>query len=265
MAVRKIVQIDEELCDGCGLCVTSCAEGAIQVIDGKARIVKDQYCDGLGACLGECPQGAITIIERDAPEFDQAAAMAHVARIGGKPAAHAAPATAKPMTHAPAVAVHTAHAGGCPGAAMRQFAARPAATRTETGAPSALRQWPVQLHLVSPMAPYFQGADLLLAADCAAFACGDFHARFLEGRALAIACPKLDDPEGYVEKLATMIAHAGLRSITIVMMQVPCCRGLDRLVQQAMAAAGCQVPIRRVVVGIEGEILQDDGDPAALS
>jgi len=143
---------------------------------------------------------------------------------------------------------------------MRQFAPRPSAGQPTPGTPSALRQWPVQLHLVWPEAPYFRDADLLLAADCSAFACGDFHARFLDGRALAIACPKLDDPDGYVEKLAAMIAHAGLRSITIVMMEVPCCHGLDRLVQLAMQKANRQVPVRRVIVSIEGEIVYDEGE-----
>lgn len=263
MAVRKIVKIDEELCNGCGLCVPSCAEGAIQIINGKARLVKDEYCDGLGACLGECPQGAIEIIEREAPEFDEAAAMAHVARVRAPQAGHAVPGHPVNAAHAPAApAARHPVAGSCPGAAMRQFAARPPAGQPTTGAPSALRQWPVQLHLVWPEAPYFRGADLLLAADCAAFACGDFHARFLEGRALAIACPKLDDPDGYVEKLAAMIAHAGLRSITIVMMEVPCCHGLDRLIHLAMERANRQVPIRRVIVGIEGEIMHDEGEPA---
>ncbi|HOM83409.1 MAG TPA: 4Fe-4S binding protein [Armatimonadota bacterium] len=261
MAVRKIVKIDEELCNGCGLCVPSCAEGAIQVIDGKARLVKDEYCDGLGACLGECPQGAIEIIEREAPEFDEAAAMAHVSRMRGPGAGHAAPDHHVNAAHTPAApAARRAATGSCPGAAMRQFAPRPSAGQPTPGTPSALRQWPVQLHLVWPEAPYFRDADLLLAADCSAFACGDFHARFLDGRALAIACPKLDDPDGYVEKLAAMIAHAGLRSITIVMMEVPCCHGLDRLVQLAMQKANRQVPVRRVIVSIEGEIVYDEGE-----
>jgi Pyruvate/2-oxoacid:ferredoxin oxidoreductase delta subunit len=255
MAVRKIVEIDEELCNGCGLCVPSCAEGAIQIVDGKARLVKDLYCDGLGACLGKCPLDAITVIERDADAFDEQAVEHHLARIGRVPqAGHGA---AQPA--AAPVPVHGHGGGGCPGSAMRQFAANaPAATTPSSGSmPSALRQWPVQLHLVSPHAPYFQGADLLLAADCAAFASGDFHARFLEGKALAIACPKLDNPQGYVDKLAAMITESGIRSITIVMMQVPCCRGLEQFVQQAMQIAGTTIPVRRVIVGIEGEILQE--------
>jgi Pyruvate/2-oxoacid:ferredoxin oxidoreductase delta subunit len=257
MAVRKIVQIDEEKCNGCGLCVPSCAEGAIQVVDGKARLVKDQYCDGLGACLGDCPQDAITIVEREADGFDESAVATHLQTLGRTPAPHAHqhPAPA-PAHHAPG---HAHGGGGCPGAAMRQFAARPAAaSAVPSEAPSALRQWPVQLHLVSPLAPYFQDADLLLAADCAAFACGDFHARFLAGKALAIACPKLDDPSGYVEKLAAMITESHLQSITIVMMQVPCCRGLEQMALMAKQVAGIDIPLRRVIVGIEGGILLEE-------
>jgi len=232
MAVRQIVQIDEALCNGCGLCVSSCAEGALQIIDGKARLVKDEYCDGLGACLGECPMGAITIIQRDAPAFDVQAVTAS--------APHA----------------QQAHGDGCPGAMMRHLAAAPAASAT--GTPSALRQWPVQLRLVSPTAPYFRDADLLLAADCAAFACGDFHARFLHAHGVAIACPKLDDPHGYVEKLAAMITDAGIRSITVVMMQVPCCRGLLQMAERAMQAANQRIPLRTVILSLEGAVLTDD-------
>ncbi|MHB9025982.1 MAG: 4Fe-4S binding protein [Armatimonadota bacterium] len=259
MAIRKIIQIDEELCNGCGQCVPSCAEGAIQVIDGKARLVKDQYCDGLGACLGECPTGALTVIERDADEFDEQAVETYLASIGRAPAAHPQHAAAHAVAAPVATAAH-GHGGGCPGSMMRQFAAHPtvaAETVADDTAPSELRQWPVQLHLVSPGAPYFQGADLLLAADCAAFSYGSFHRDFIAGRAVAIACPKLDDPSGYVEKLAAMITESGIKSITVVMMQVPCCGGLERMVQMAMQHAGKQVPVRRVIVGLQGEILED--------
>lgn len=268
MAVRKIVHIDEERCDGCGVCVPSCAEGAIQVIDGKARLVKDQYCDGLGACLGDCPQGAITIIEREADEFDMRAVEEHLERLGLDTAAHHArhhtPPAGQPApgwrasVPRPGAGAHA----GCPGSATRQFEAPRPVAGAAGEVPSALRQWPVQLHLVSPLAPYFVEADVLLAADCAAYACGDFHARYLDGRALAIACPKLDDPTGYVEKLAAMIAESRIRSLTIVMMQVPCCRGLERLVAEAMEVADRQVPVRRVIIGIEGDVLHDDGDTA---
>lgn len=255
MALRKIVEIDEERCDGCGLCVSSCAEGAIQVINGKARLVREEYCDGLGACLGECPRGALRVMEREAADFDPRAVAHHLALLGRQPieqGPHAPGATERK----PLRPVQTLQ--GCPGSAMHQFAEPPGAS-SPAASPSALRQWPIQLHLVSPQAPYYQGADLLLAADCTAFACGDFHARYLEGRALAIACPKLDDPSGYVEKLAALIRDAGVRTITVVRMQVPCCGGLERLVEEAMTLAGCEVPIRRVVVGLQGKILRDEG------
>lgn len=245
MAVRKIVQIDESRCNGCGLCVGSCAEGAIQLIDGKARLVKDDYCDGLGACLGECPMDAIAIVEREAPEFDERAVESHLAQIGRKPA----PSHAEHAGHA--------HGGGCPGSMLRQFAAQPAAGAPVGDVPSTLRQWPVQLHLVPPTAPYLRGADLLVAADCTAFAYGDFHRQFLQDHAVVIACPKLDDPSGYVEKLAMMISDGGVRSITVVTMQVPCCRGLERMVDMAVQTAETAIPVRRVIIGIEGGVLSD--------
>ena len=239
MATRKIVEIDAERCNGCGQCVDACAEGAIRLIDGKARLVKDDYCDGLGACLGECPQGAITIIEREAAAFDEVAVSTHLA---------------DDVQQAPKQPRHQHAGGGCPGSMMRQFSACPGEATPVEGAPSALRQWPVQLHLVSPTAPYFRDADLLLAADCTAFACGDFHARLLADHALAIACPKLDNAQGYVEKLAAMIRDGGVRSITIAMMEVPCCRGLEHMVELALRAAGKAIPVKRVIVGIEGNV-----------
>jgi NAD-dependent dihydropyrimidine dehydrogenase PreA subunit len=256
MAIRDIVQIDPEKCDGCGQCVSACAEGAIQLIDGVAKLVRDDYCDGLGACLGECPRGAITIITRDAPAFDEQAVAKHLQSTGLDPLpAHAQAPVAAALPH-PAVGCST---GGCPGAAMRQFAPR-AAVADNSPAPvaSQLRQWPVQLHLVNPSAPYFQGADLLLAADCAAFAVGDFHARFLKDKALAIACPKLDNVDGYVEKLAAILRDAGAKSLTIVRMQAPCCGGLERLAQLALQQAGVRIPVRRVVVAPDGDTLLDE-------
>lgn len=266
MAVRKIVHIDEELCDGCGDCVPSCAEGAIQIIGGKAKLLADNLCDGLGACLGECPQGAITVLERDADEFDEEAVHRHLAALDG-----------------PAHSPITSHVGpgsgggvpaGCPGSRMMSFAQadpKPVATPpqplaalggasevTKPGA-SELRQWPVQLHLVSPQAPYFQGADVLLAADCAAFSVGDFHTRFLKGRALAVACPKLDQGQDvYVQKLTAMIDQARIDTLTVLLMEVPCCGGLLRLAQEAAARATRKVPIKRIVVGVRGEVMAED-------
>ncbi|HSV27353.1 MAG TPA: 4Fe-4S binding protein [Sedimentisphaerales bacterium] len=235
MAVRNIVKIDEEKCNGCRLCVTACAEGAIQVVNGKARLVSETYCDGLGACLGHCPQGAIMIEQREAAEFDEKATHEYLERTRQKAASPSPPA-------------------GCPGMAMRNF--RPASVDGPSSggrAPSQLGQWPVQLALVSPGAPYYQGADVILAADCAAFAMGDFHNTLLKGHSLAIACPKLDDTSPYVDKLAAIIQH--IRSLKVVHMEVPCCLGLVRLAQAAIAASGRQMDFQVIKVGLNGNII----------
>jgi Pyruvate/2-oxoacid:ferredoxin oxidoreductase delta subunit len=234
--IRKIVKIDESKCDGCGLCAKACAESAIAIVDGKAKIVKDQYCDGLGACLGHCPQDAISIEEREAEAFDEEA----VKRAQGSPA---------PAPHA--------HGGmGCPGMLARSFR-RPAQTKTEgPDANSELGQWPVQLALLPLQADYYQGVELLLAADCTAFALGAFHAKLLKGRAVAIACPKLDETE-YVEKLSEIIRRNDLRGLLVAHMEVPCCSGLLRIAKQALAASGKSLPFRDVTVGIQGSILSD--------
>lgn len=266
MALRNIIQIDEELCDGCGECVPSCAEGALQIIGGKARLVSDVLCDGLGACLGECPTGALTVIQRDADEFDEHVAMAHVAasapgsirsplRLAAQAPHENTSARVEPMT------LHT-H-GGCPGSRVQSFDGPAAATSgvgvasiTSVPSTSALRQWPVQLHLVPPVAPFFDDKDVLLAADCVPVTVGDFHASFLAGRGLAIACPKLDQhQEVYIQKLTTMIDEGNIRSLTVAIMEVPCCGGLVRMVQQAMAGARRRVPLRIVTVGTRGQIL----------
>jgi NAD-dependent dihydropyrimidine dehydrogenase PreA subunit len=241
---RQIIHIDEDLCDGCGDCVPSCAEGAIQVIDGKAKLVKDALCDGLGACLGDCPQGALTIEERDADEFDEELVEQHLDAVGkDTPAAH----------------VHGG--GGCPGSRTMAFDDEPANAAADTAGerPSELRQWPVQLHLVSPMAPYFQGADVLLTADCVPFAMGDFHRDWLKGHALAIACPKLDQgQEVYLQKLVAMIDEAQINTLKVMIMQVPCCGGLLHMAKTAAAQAKRKVPVKQVVVGLRGEILSED-------
>jgi len=240
MALRNIIRIDEDLCDGCGECVPSCVEGALQVVDGKARLVSDVLCDGLGACLGECPTGALTVIQREAGEFDEAAVTVH---------RHAA------TPHAPA---------GCPSSSARVIPlvetgqGRAAVAAPEPGGRQGLRQWPVQLHLVPPSASFFHGQHVLLAADCVPVAVRDFHAAFLDGRGLAIACPKLDQHlDLYVQKLAAMIDDAGILSLTVAIMEVPCCGGLVRLAEQAMAAASRRIPLRLVKVGIRGDILAD--------
>ncbi len=248
MAKRNIVKIDESKCDGCGLCVTACAEGAIQMIDGKARLVSEIYCDGLGACLGHCPQDAITIEQREAAEFDEAATEEHLKRLDAD-GAQPAPQSPPPKKDAGFV---------CPGMRAMQFD-KTAAPQGPAGAdladrPSQLAQWPVQLHLVSPMAPYFANAELVLTADCVPFAMPDFHEKLLAGRAIAIACPKLDDTTPYVEKLAQLIKHNNLKSLTVVHMEVPCCTGLVRIAQQAIALAGVEVPFKDVTISVQGQI-----------
>lgn len=258
---RKIVKIDEDKCNGCGLCVPACAEGAIQIIDGKARLLAENLCDGLGACLGDCPQDAITIEEREADEFDETAVDAHLKHIGRPAAALAA--------HAPPPA-HAHHGGGCPSVQVRSFVApagggcpsarlmnseRPEEDERPAGAPapSRLAQWPVQLHLVPPAAPFLQGADVLLAADCAPFAYANFHEELLKGKALLIACPKLDNTAPYLDKLVAMIQQSQIRSLTVVHMEVPCCSGLIHLARQALALSGRDIPLETVRIGIRGD------------
>jgi NAD-dependent dihydropyrimidine dehydrogenase PreA subunit len=261
--LRKIVKIDEEKCNGCGLCVPSCAEGAIQVIDGKARLVSEMYCDGLGACLGECPQGALTVENREANEFDPAA----VEKYLGRPATHTAATQAAPAPHdcpgsnvqtlrrsEPAAAPHA-----CPGSMARVLppqAARPAAIPADAEAlPSLLGNWPVQLSLAPIRAPYFAGARLCIAADCAPFAFADFHRQFLVGRTLLIGCPKLDNTELYRQKLAQIFSQNDIQSIDVVHMEVPCCFGLVHLVRLALADSGKDIPLSLTKVGIRGNIV----------
>lgn len=235
MTVRDVITIDEALCDGCGICIPSCAEGALAVVDGKARLIGDRHCDGLGACLGECPQGAISIVRREADDF-----------VG--PAPEPPPETLQPPM------------SSCPGTRPAAFIPFGPASSAVDDQPNSSRlgHWPVQLHLLTPAAPFLTGADLVLAADCAAFAAGDFHERFLRDRALAIACPKLDTrQESYVEKLTGMIDQAEIRSLTVLIMEVPCCGGLVRLAQMAAAGANRHVPITVTVLGTRGNVLAE--------
>jgi Pyruvate/2-oxoacid:ferredoxin oxidoreductase delta subunit len=242
---RQIIHIDEDKCNGCGQCVTACAEGALAIVDGKARLVKESYCDGLGACIGECPQGALVIEERPADEFDEQAVAEHVAHLGGH-AAHEA--ELEPL------------ACGCPGSMAEEL--RPAgahAAPAQVGAPSVsylsqLRNWPVQIHLLPIQAPYYQGADLLLAADCVPFAQPAFHHELLRGRTLAIGCPKLDDAGFYVEKLANILRANDIRSLTVVHMEVPCCFGLAQVAVQALEQSGKHIPMETIVVGRDGTL-----------
>ncbi len=254
---RKIVRIDPDKCNGCGLCVPKCAEGAIRIIDGKARLVAENLCDGLGNCLGTCPRGAITIEERPAEAFDDTAVEAS--------RSHArAPEAAPGAASACAGGTGPLASRGCPGAMLRklkQMADRgaPAAGPAAAPAGSRLGQWPVQLALLPPAGDIWQDADVLIAADCVAYAMGDFHDRLLAGRTLAVACPKLDDVQPYVEKLAAVFAAGGVRSVTVARMEVPCCGGLERLVREALAKADSAIPLDVIVVGIDGRIQNVNG------
>ncbi len=232
MPQRNIIHIDEEKCTGCGLCAEACVEGAIEIIDGKARLVSESYCDGLGACIGECPEGAITIETREAEPFDEEAAKRHQAQQAR--AGHA-----------------------CPGAAAQTIARSSDARDEAEPAESELTHWPVQLKLVAPGAPYFDDADLLLTGDCVPFAMGDFHRRFLRGRPVVVGCPKLDDAEYYVEKMTEILAASTVKSLTVVHMEVPCCFGLRYIAERAAAACGKSIPIRDVTVAIDGSIKEE--------
>jgi NAD-dependent dihydropyrimidine dehydrogenase PreA subunit len=260
--LRKIVRIDEEKCDGCGECVPACAEGAIAVVGGKARLSADVLCDGLGACLGECPRGAITVIERDAAPFDEEAVKAHLLSMGEKVSSRNEPAPHAPTR--PRLTIVSdggpaARGGGCPGS---RPTALPRRAPAAAGAPgpgagtgeSRLAQWPVQLHLVPVSAPWFRGADLLVAADCVPFAYARFHDDLLAGRALVVGCPKLDDLGAYVEKLGRICASNDLRSVTVVRMEVPCCGGISTAARRAIEASGKDIAFRDVVVGVDGAL-----------
>lgn len=287
---RKIIRIDEDKCDGCGLCIPNCPEGALQVIDGKARLISDLLCDGLGACLGECPKGAIVIEERAAVPYDEKKVMVNMVKKGGNTVkAHLKhlkdhgqadllkqalaflkekgipdPLEEKGGAHGvkqkPEAAGRTSC--GCPGAREMTFDRKDSGEESGLGETAAvqsvqsqLRQWPVQLHLVSPLAPYFKKADVVLAADCAAYAYGDFHNTFLKGKALAIACPKLDTGrEIYIEKIKSLIDDAQVNTLTVVTMEVPCCSGLVAMVQAALGGTKRKVPVKHVVIGIQGDI-----------
>lgn len=244
MALRNIVKIDEDKCNGCGRCVSACAEGAIQMIDGKARLISEIYCDGLGACLDCCPVDAIAIEQREAAEFDEEATKKYLEELAANKAAHEKQkAAAKP-----------AGFSGCPGMKMMNFD-KPANADATGDVSSQLTQWPVQLKLVSPAAPYFAGADIMLVADCVAFAMGNFHEKLLKGKAIAIACPKLDDRAGYVEKLADILTTAKPKSLTVVHMEVPCCSGLGMMAQAAIELAGSDLQIQDITISLRGEVI----------
>ncbi len=242
---RKIIEIDEELCDGCGNCVTACEEGAIQIIDGVAKVVNDVFCDGLGACIGDCPLDALKIVEREAEPFDEAAVAEHL----------------KTLETADAPKEETM-ACGCPSSRMQSFepispcaaANKPA---TMQSADSALTHWPIQIALVPPTAPFLKGADLLVAADCVPAACPTYHQELLQGKTMMMGCPKFDDAQAYVEKFAAIFQAADIKSITIAVMEVPCCSGLPMIVKKGLELSGRNIPLEEVVVGIrDGKIIQ---------
>ena len=237
MVLRNIVKIDEKKCNGCGICIPACAEGAIQIIDGKARLVKDIYCDGLGACLGKCPQDAITIIQREAIEFDKKAAEKHVKNIHDTPATHTPP---KENFSTQEI--------------QFKIKEKPSTNIPETRE-SMLSTWPIQLKLIPPHALFLKNANLLIAADCVPFAYSTFHEDMLKDRVLAVGCPKLDDATLYRNKLAAIFREADIRSVTVVNMEVPCCFGLNRLVQEAIELSGKKVPLKQETITIKGEKL----------
>ena len=240
MIKRKIVTIDEEKCDGCGLCIPNCAEGALKIIDGKAKLISDEFCDGLGACLGHCPQDAIKVIEREAATFDEKAVKKHLSHQDEK---------------APQVPIQENLQCSCPGSAVQDRRdEKSSQTTVEAGKlQSELRQWPIQLHLVPLTAPYLKNADLLIAADCVPFAYADFHRDFLKDKALVIGCPKLDDAEFYVEKLTNILKSNDIKSITIVNMEVPCCFGLQRITEDAIKKSGKIITLRQTIITTRGE------------
>lgn len=242
--LRTIIQIDEERCNGCGTCANACHEGAIGMIDGKAKLLRDDYCDGLGNCLPACPTGAITFVEREAAAFDEDAVKAHLSAAN----APEAPAAAEPKPHV----------CGCPGTQSRRIERADASPEPEpcacSSSPSRLSQWPVQIKLVPVNAPYFNGARLLIAADCTAYARADFHERFIKNHVTLIGCPKLDMTD-YAEKLTQILRNNDVKSITVARMEVPCCGGIEHAVKQALQNSGRMIPWQVVTIGTDGEIL----------
>ena len=300
---RTVIKIDEALCNGCGACVSGCHEGALQLIDGKARMVSDLYCDGLGACIGECPVGAIEFETREAEPYNEYAVMERISPKGEKTvrahllhlkAHNEAEYVKQGLDYLKEHNIKIDLSGieetelsvqtelkqnnttpiekkiknnstcGCPGMQERSFVPHIPVhpnqySHNSTEMASQLRQWPVQLHLLNPQAQYFKQADVVLAADCVAYAYGDFHSRFLRDHTLAIACPKLDsNKEAYIEKLTAMIDHSLINTLTVIIMEVPCCGGLLQIAKRAALDAKRRIPIKLIVVGIEGDILKEE-------
>jgi ferredoxin len=256
---RKMINIDEEKCDGCGLCMPACPEGALQIVETpkgpKARVVKESFCDGLGACLGDCPQGALSVEEREVEEYDEEGVIDHIRQkspeLLEKHLAHLKAHADELPQH------HHGHAGtgGCPGAKMLHWKEDKKASAEKVELNSELRQWPVQLHLVPPVAPYFKDADLVIVADCVPFAYPNFHQDFLKDKAIAVGCPKLDQADAYIEKIAQIIKTGKPKSIRVLHMEVPCCFGLIHIVKQAIERSGVEIPFETVKISIAGERL----------
>ncbi len=238
---RKIIEIDDELCDGCGQCIIGCAEGALEIVDGKAKVVADKFCDGLGACIGDCPQEALRIVEREADEFDEIAVEEHLA-------AQEAQKEKEPVA-----------ACGCPSTQLQSFAPTPCQQANEpaiqSSAESTLSHWPIQIHLVPPHAPFLKQADLLVVADCTPLAYPNFQQQFMPGKVVLVGCPKLDDQQAYIDKFAAIFKQADIASVTTTIMEVPCCGGLPYILEQAMKQAGRQIPMETVVISTRGNIL----------
>ncbi len=247
---RPIIRIDETKCTGCGLCVPNCAEGSIEIRDGVAVLVREALCDGLGACLGHCPEGALTLEERDVEAFDEELVEERLAALGREP--HPPPLATGCPSAAP-----RALGGGCPSARPLDLAPARGPAAPGPATPSALGHWPVQLGLLPPTAPFFRGAELLLAADCAPFAYPDFHRDFLVGKALAVACPKLDDTGAHFQKLVGIFRQGGLAGVTILRMEVPCCGGLTGMALAALKESGARLPVREVVLSRDGRVVGD--------
>jgi NAD-dependent dihydropyrimidine dehydrogenase PreA subunit len=274
--LREIIKINEEKCNGCGLCVPNCPEGAIQIIDGKARLVSDLFCDGLGACIGHCPEGAITIEKREAEPYSEKKTMENIVKAGKNTIiAHLKHLKEhneegflkealdilkeKNIEIKPELMESKAHHAGCPGSREMSFGEKKDSQRDGVGSRSSeLKQWPVQLHLVNPNAPYYRKKDVLLAADCTAYAAGDFHRDFMKDKSLAIACPKLDSGKDiYLKKITAMIDEAEINTLTIAMMEVPCCFGLLQVAKEALDNAKRKIPLKSIIISIEGEILEE--------
>ncbi len=254
--LRKIVEIDEELCDGCGMCALACAEGALEIKDGKARIIKESYCDGLGACLSGCPTGAVRIVEREAEGFDPEEVEEHLAVLGREHVLGGRGNGAEKPREAPAQ-FQTPCA--CPSSRIETFAPirdKKTDPRQTDESQSELSHWPVQIKLVPPTAPFLKQAHLLVVSDCAPVALPDFHHRFVRGKAVLLGCPKFDDPQEYVAKFAEIFRTADIRSVTVIDMEVPCCSAMPMIVRKGMEEAGKQVPFEEIVVGIRGKILK---------